>query len=79
MLKRILIIIFVLNLGTACSRVSKKEEIELEKSKFYNSYNRWELDDLANELEEHKRVYGYTPEVIKFRFLLNERTEAKES
>lgn len=78
MLKRILIIIIVLNLGTACTRVSKKEEIELEKSKFYNSYNRWELDDLANELKEHKRVYGYTPEVIKFRFLLNERTEAKE-
>ncbi|WP_319202892.1 hypothetical protein [uncultured Ilyobacter sp.] len=78
MLKRILIIIIVLNLGTACSRLSKKEEGELEKSRFYNSYSKWELDDLSDKLEEHKKVYGYTPEVIKFRFLLNERAEAKE-
>ncbi|WP_320046992.1 hypothetical protein [uncultured Ilyobacter sp.] len=78
MLKRILIIMIVLNLGTACSRVSKKEKIEFEESRFYNSYSSWELAELAKALEEHKRVYGYTPEVIKFRFLLDQRAEAKE-
>ncbi len=78
MLKKILIILIVLNLGTACSRISKKEKIEFEESRFYSSYSRWELDDLAKELAEHKKAYGYTPEVIKYRLLLEERAEAKK-
>lgn len=78
MFKRFLIILIVLNLGTACSRVSKKEKIEFEKSRFYSSYSRWELDDLAKDLEEYKSTHGYTPEVIKYKFLLQERAEAKK-
>ncbi|WP_319370273.1 hypothetical protein [uncultured Ilyobacter sp.] len=78
MLKKFLIILIVLNFGTACSRMTKKEKINFEESELYSYYSKWELDSLAKELEEHKRTYGYTPEVIKYRILLEERARAKK-
>ncbi len=78
MLKKILIIFFVLNLATACSRVSKKEERVFKESNFYPAYSKWELDKLDKELEEYKKINGYTPEVVKYRLLLEKREKAKE-
>lgn len=78
MLKKILIILILLILTGGCSRMSKKEQVTFENSRFYPYYNRWELDQLKREIDEHKKNYGNTQEVIKYSFLLTERLEAKQ-
>jgi hypothetical protein len=78
MLKKILILFVLLIISSGCSKISIKEEIEVENSRFYQYYSRWELDELKEEIEDYKKNYGNTQEVIKYGLLLTERLEAKE-